>query len=74
MVRNFWMEATIEGRASKPAGGPRSKTGDMVVTVYQREEGKSVKAVQVHCQSLGDALRTRVYIAGELVGEYTTER
>ena len=46
-VRNFWVDAEIDGRETDLGGGPRSKTGGMDVTVYQRKEGQIETAVKV---------------------------
>ena len=40
MVRNFWVEADIDGRETNANGGPRSKDGGMDVTIYQRDDGE----------------------------------
>ncbi len=47
MVRNFWIEANVDGRKSKLAGGPRSKRGGFSLTVYQRSQGKITRALIV---------------------------
>lgn len=38
-VRNFWIDADIDGRATNLQGGAASKTGGMTVTIKQRSEG-----------------------------------
>ena len=48
-VRNFWVEADIDGRQTMLSGGPRSKDGGMDVTVYQRDEGQIKTAVEIKC-------------------------
>lgn len=37
-VRNFWIDANIDGRLTELSGGPRDKTGGMDVTIKQRAE------------------------------------
>lgn len=33
-VRNFWIDADIDGRQTMLGGGPRSSDGGMDVTIY----------------------------------------
>lgn len=73
-VRNFWVEADIDGYNSTPAGGPRRKDGGMGITVYQREDGGIKTAVRIFCKSRGEKLITEVYIGCELVGKFETVR
>lgn len=73
-VRNFWIDAGIDGRATVLSGGPRGKQDGMDVTIYQREEGGIEIAVQIFCRASGEKLRTQVWVRGEKVGEYVTER
>lgn len=44
-VRNFWVEANIDGRKTKLAGGPRSKNGGFSLTVFQRSQGSITRAL-----------------------------
>ena len=73
-VRNFWVEADIDGYNSTPAGGPRRKDGGMDITVYQREDGGIKTAVRIFCRSRDEKLITEVYTGGELVGRFETAR
>ena len=47
-VRNFWIEAEIDGRNSKLSGGPRSKTGGFFLTVKQRDNGGISTPVKIY--------------------------
>ncbi len=38
-VRNFWLDACIDGRRSRFASGPRSKDGGFRLDIYVRERG-----------------------------------
>lgn len=38
-VRNFWIEASVDGRRSDISTGPRSSGGGFSCTIYVREEG-----------------------------------
>ena len=41
-IRNFWIDATIDGRKTKLAGGPQRKDGGFRLEVKVREDGRSV--------------------------------
>jgi len=53
-VRNFWLNARVDGRKNVITGGPANKEGHMDVTVFIREEGESVEAVSILCRPLAD--------------------
>ena len=38
-VRNFWIEASIDGRRSSFASGPRGRDGGFVLEIHLRERG-----------------------------------
>ena len=38
-VRNWWIEADIDGRRTNLAGGPRNKDGGFELRIYQRDKG-----------------------------------
>ena len=38
-VRNFWLEADIDGRKQPLAGGPKSRDGNISITLKTRENG-----------------------------------
>lgn len=40
MVRNFFIDADIDGRVSQLTGGPRGKNGEFKCTFYIRENGE----------------------------------
>lgn len=73
-VRNFWVEADIDGRETTLAGGPRRKDGAMDVTIYQRDDGGIKTAVRIFCRANGENLVTSVYIDGQEVGAFRTAR
>lgn len=73
-VRNFFVDAEIDGRETDLGGGPRSKTGGMDVTVYQRNEGQIETAVKVRCRETLGLLITQVYVDGKCVAEIKTKR
>ena len=51
-VRNFWLEATIDGRRTRLVGGPRAKDGGMSLTLYQRSGGSVACALEISCLSV----------------------
>ena len=48
-LRNFWLDARIDGRATDLEGGPRAKDGGMSITILQRENGSKTVAVSINC-------------------------
>ena len=46
-IRPFYMEANIDGRASKLSGGPKSKSGGMDINIYQRDKGSIVTMFKI---------------------------
>ena len=46
-VRNFWIELVVDGKKTKVATGPRSKSGGFSLTVKQRDLGGIRTAVEV---------------------------
>ena len=74
-IRNFWVEADIDGRQTMLASGPRGKTSGMEVTLYQREDGGIATAVRIVCRALSDGkLATTVYINDAFAGRFESVR
>ena len=75
-VRNFYVEADIDGRQTTLGGGPASKTGEMTVRIHQRDDGGLVSdVVKVRCRERNGILTTEVYNnKGELVFPYESKR
>ena len=46
-VRNFWLSARIDGRASILASGPKSKDGGLSATLYVRKDGDVATAIMI---------------------------
>ena len=42
-MRNWWIEAYIDGRKHPLTGGPREKEGSFDMDIYQRVNGTSVR-------------------------------
>lgn len=74
-MRNFYIEADIEGRKTMLTGGPAAKDGGMTVDIRQREEGNSVLAFRIECREYAGKLTTKVYDStGHYVAEFKTKR
>lgn len=73
-VRNFWLEANVDGRDSSVGTGPRAKDGGMRITIYQRNDGQVDEALSVRCQAAGTKLITRISIPGKEMIIVETER
>ena len=74
-VRNFYVEALIDGRQSTLGGGPKSKQGEMSVHIYQRNEGEIDEALMIDCDEQDGILITRVYDKNHnLLFSHTTKR
>lgn len=46
-VRNFWIEADIDGKKTPLCGGPRGKDGGFTLRVYMRDKGNIKHALRV---------------------------
>lgn len=74
-MRNFYMEADIDGRMNLVTGGPAAKDGEMTVTIRQRDEGNSVVAFRIRCMEREGMLKTVVFDnEGYPVAEFATKR
>jgi hypothetical protein len=54
VVRNFWLEADVDGRISTVAGGPRGKDGGITLRIYQRSGGEVKTALRIECHACRD--------------------
>jgi len=64
-MRNFWLEANVEGRQTKIAGGPQRKDGSMTITLYMRNGGESENVIEIDCTPRGDTLNVTFEYAQE---------
>lgn len=53
-VRNFWIEADIDGRKSAFASGPVKKDGGINLRILQRSQGSIITALKVDGHVLSD--------------------
>lgn len=58
-VRNFWIEADIDGRESTLKGGPQNKEGGFTLTIYQRDEGCITEGVTIIGRVYSDPLSSQ---------------
>jgi len=64
-MRNFYIKGKVDGRKTPIAGGPRNKDGGMVITLYQKEKGESVKILSVSSSVLPSGnLKTVIRVKG----------
>ena len=74
-VRNFWVEANIDGRSTKVAGGPVAKDGGMNLKLYQRDDNDIVTAFDIRCTECDGKLKTQVVdYEGIVVADFITIR
>lgn len=53
-VRNFWIDARIDGRSARLEGGPQAKDGGFSLVIRQRDNGGIVTALHVDGRVLSD--------------------
>jgi hypothetical protein len=63
-IRNFWITANVDGQATRPGFGPRSKDGGLHLKVQQRRDGSPFVAFEVSCFANEDGT-LRTVISGE---------
>ena len=76
VVRNFYLEADIDGMKTKVASGPKAKDGGMTVYLHQRDDGDIVhNALKIRCTERDGKLLTEVFNPyGVCVYIYETKR
>ena len=60
-VRNFYVEADIDGRQTMLGGGPRNSEGGMTVCLYQRVDGGISDPVKIVCRERNGVLTTEIF-------------
>jgi len=74
-VRNFWIDADIDGRETMLSGGPRSKDGGMKIKIRQRDDGGITTAFTISCRERNGELITEVFDKeGHFVSAKLTDR
>jgi len=46
-VRNFWITLDVDGKQKRVATGPRRKDGGFDLTLYMRDKGDVVEALEI---------------------------
>jgi hypothetical protein len=74
-VRNFWLEAKVDGRESKVIGGPANKEGGFQLRIKMRDQGEVTIPVTLEGYADGDRLRVNVFgPEGTAVWHHETQR
>lgn len=71
-MRNFWVNASIDGRQSQLCGGPRGREDGMYIEVRQRRNGESIPAVTVNCY-VDVCNRLHTIVTNRQTGETVTD-
>lgn len=71
-VRNFWIEADIDGRKSRFASGPVRKDGGFDLTIYIRDDGSVKRALSVTGRAYGHG-EIRLTVCPERLGVVRAE-
>jgi len=62
VVRNFYVNARIDGWATPLTGGPQSKEGGLQLELTQRHKGAIIPVLKVWCHESGGTLLTEVEV------------
>ena len=73
-IRNFWMEANVDGRDTAITGGTKSKDGGMSIKIHIRNKGGSQRALTIYCMVNNEGkLQIDVFDAQKKETVYTIE-
>ena len=53
-VRNFWIELTVDGKATRIETGPQAKDGGFSLVILQRDEGSIIRAMEIDGLALSE--------------------
>ena len=75
-VRNFWVELSVDGRATDIASGPRASSGGIDIDIYQRDRGDVRRVLNISGRPLSGKLYLRITDpeTGKLLAENVTIR
>ena len=74
-VRNFYVEADIDGRETILGGGPRNKEGGMTVKIFQRIDGGISHPIKIVSRECNGELTTEIFEPdGKLIYSFTSVR
>ena len=74
VVRNWWLNADIDGRENPLTGGPRSKDGGFELSIKQRSNNLVTTPLVVEGEAEDGILTLRVYYNGEMIVKHRTRR
>ena len=66
-MRNFYLEANIDGRKTALNGGPRSKEGGMTISLAVNDNGNSNRIINIYCTERNGELFVDVRHAGKSI-------
>lgn len=73
-TRNFWIELSIDGKKTKVAAGPRSRSGGFRCRVLQRADGEiHHEDVTVEGIVRDGLLELKVWVSGDVIFKRTTK-
>lgn len=64
-VRNFWIDADIDGRATHLSGGPSNRGGGFQLRIYMRDDGESKLAYVIEGMADSDVIALKVWNESE---------
>ena len=74
-VRNFYLDAEIDGRSTRLTGGPQSKDGGFYLSVKQRSNNAVTTPLVVEGEADENGeLLLRIWYNGELITKHRTKR
>jgi hypothetical protein len=74
-VRNFWIEASIDGKNTLLSGGPQNKNGGFYMNIKQRSNGDITKALVIDGKEKNGKLVLSIWDDnGKLIHTFETER
>lgn len=69
LTRNFWIEASIDGRRTRLSGGPRGEKGGMTLVLWQRVKGEKVRVAALYCNESDGWLTSHIGYGPDLARE-----
>ena len=74
-IRNFWVEAEVDGKATPVAFGPRNADGGFTLTVKMRDNGDITRPIEIAgLVHIDGTLELTVHQNGQRIGQVKTRR
>lgn len=74
-IRNFWLDAEIDGKRSRFASGPRARDGGFRLDIHYREHGSvSARSLRISGRCVQNKLTLKVEDGGTTVLNKEIER